>query len=312
MNVLIIAYSRYDGLKRIMESVLRFDSKANIFVSVDGGRNNHILSLQSQMKELMNSHLAHGDRIHYQFLEENNGVAAGVIKAIDWFFTQVESGIILEDDLVVADGFFNYCTKALSEFEHETDVWMISGSQIFDSYDFHNQLQVANYPMIWGWATWRGKWQEMRESLITPKEIGFKNILNRRYLFWAVGANRALSGLVDTWDTPLAFEFFRKQKLCVIPPVNLVSNVGDDEVAVHTKNAGFPLFVRLQDFNGYEIEDINQSRDIRKSYNLILEKRLFKIRLRHIFIPYYSCLLDRFIYPVKNRKNKLAERLAEN
>jgi hypothetical protein len=245
-------------------------------------------------------------------LEENNGVAAGVIKAIDWFFTQVDSGIILEDDLVVADGFFKYCTDALSKFEHEIDVWMISGSQIFESYDFHNQLQLANYPMIWGWATWRGKWQEMRESLITPKKIGLKNIFNHRYLFWAVGANRALSGLVDTWDTPLAFEFFKRQKLCVISPVNLVSNIGDDEVAIHTKTSGFPLFVPLQDFNGYGIEDMNQCRNLPKSYNLILEKNLFRIRLRHIFIPYYSFLLDRFLYPAKYRKSKLVERLAGN
>jgi len=106
MNILIIAYSRYDGLKRLIECALHFDSHANIFVSMDGAKSDQILSLQGQMKDLIYSHLGLGAQIHYQFLEENNGVAAGVIKAIDWFFTQVDSGIILEDDLVVADGFF--------------------------------------------------------------------------------------------------------------------------------------------------------------------------------------------------------------
>jgi hypothetical protein len=312
MNILIISYSRYEGLKRLLDSVLHFDSEANIFVSIDGAGNNKILEIQNQMRELLDSHLGLGSRLQYQFLEENNGVAAGVIKAIDWFFAQVESGIILEDDLVVADGFFHYCTQSLSDFEHEVDVWMISGSQIFESLDFHGHLQFANYPMIWGWATWRSKWQEMRELLLRPKQIALKNIFNQRYLFWAVGANRALTGLVDTWDTPLAFEFFNNRKLCVIPPVNLVSNVGDDDFAAHTKNSGFPLFVPLQDFKGYQLGDMNQIYSRSKDYNSILETNLFRIRARHIFIPYYSFLLDRFHYPEKNRKIKLADRLAEN
>ncbi len=312
MNILIISYSRYDGLKRLLESVLRFDSEANIFVSIDGARNSNILQVQSQMRELLNSHLNLGCRIHFQFLEKNNGVAAGVIKAVDWFFSQVDSGIILEDDLVVADGFFNYCTQALSDFEHEVDIWMISGSQIFESNDFQNQIQFANYPMIWGWATWKSKWHVMRQSLVRPKPISLRNIFNQRYLFWAVGANRALSGLVDTWDTPLAFEFYDRRKLCVIPPINLVSNIGDDADAVHTKNSGFPLFVPLQDFNGYQVENLDQNNYGSEIYNSMLEAKLFKISWRHIFIPYYSFLLDRYFYPVKNRKIRLAERLAEN
>jgi len=312
MNILIISYSRYEGLKRLLESVLRFDSEANIFVSIDGAQNSRILEVQSHMRELLNSHLSLGCRLNYQFLEKNNGVAAGVIKAVDWFFAQVESGIILEDDLVVADGFFNYCTQALFDFEHEVDVWMISGSQIFESCDFQNQIQFANYPMIWGWSTWKSKWLVMRESLIKPKPISLKNIFDHRYLFWAVGANRALSGLVDTWDTPLAFEFYDKRKLCVIPPINLVSNIGDDDVAIHTKNSGFPLFVPIQNFNGYRLDCLCQINDGSDNYNSILETKLFKIRWRHIFIPYYSFLLDRFFYPVRNRKIRLAERLAEN
>jgi len=312
MNILIVSYSRYEGLKRLLESVLRFDSEANIFVSIDGPSNNRIREVQNQMRELLDSHLSLGCRLNYQFLEKNNGVAAGVIKAVDWFFAQVESGIILEDDLVVADGFFNFCKQALSDFEHEVDIWMISGSQIFESCDFQKQIQFANYPMIWGWATWKSKWHEMRESLIKLKPISLKNIFDQRYLFWAVGANRALLGLVDTWDTPLAFEFYANSKLCVIPPINLVSNIGDDKDAIHTKNSGFPLFVPIQDFNGYRIENLSQIKNKSNNYNSMLEAKLFKIYWRHILIPYYSFWLDWFFFPVKNRKIRLSERLTEN
>jgi hypothetical protein len=48
--------------------------------------------------------------------------------ALDWFFRECESGIVLEDDTVPASSFFPYCAELLDRYRHDDDVWMVSGS----------------------------------------------------------------------------------------------------------------------------------------------------------------------------------------
>jgi hypothetical protein len=46
-----------------------------------------------------------------------------------------------------------------------------------------------------------------------------------------------------------------------------------------------------------------------KKYDLLLEKEVFKIRKRHILIPYYSLILDLFRFPKQNRRKPLNKRI---
>jgi hypothetical protein len=48
-------------------------------------------------------------------------------------------------------------------------------------------------------------------------------------------------GELDAWDFPWTFACLVQNALTVHPAVNLVSNVGFDERATHTRNAASPL-----------------------------------------------------------------------
>jgi hypothetical protein len=142
----------------------------------------------------------------------------------------------------------------------------------------------------------------------TKKTIQIKNLLNRRYLFWATGGNRALTGKVDTWDTQLAFEFMVQEKLCLLPPVNLISNIGNDEVASHTKNTNFSMNLKIGSLetNSYSINKPDKTSLFK--YNTLLEKKVFKIKWHHLFLPYYSFLFDFIYFPESNRRLNLNSR----
>jgi len=248
-------------------------------------------------------------RIHVHNRTYNAGIAESVIRSIDWFFSKEKCGLILEDDLRISTSLPYFAAKSLEKFSDNPDVWMISGSQFFPEECEPNKIAYCNYPIIWGWAGWANKWAIMRSTLLTHKKIKFNKLINKKYLFWAIGANRALSGKVDTWDIELAFEFLFNNKLCVMPPINLVSNVGFDKVSTNTKVAN--SFMNLEISNLLEMIDFDFSPSLKsiKNYNYLLEKKVFKLKTRHLLIPYYSMLLDSFRFPSSKRKLPLKERL---
>jgi hypothetical protein len=310
LAVLIIAYTRPEGVSYLLESLIISEVR-DIYVSIDGPRNEIDKINNKKIKDiLVNGSQQSKSRIHINEQKNNLGVAAGVISAVDWFFSNEERGIILEDDILVGKDFFKFALDGLNEYQGDPDVWMISGTQIFP--DVKNNLNAvwANYPMIWGWGSWEKKWSEMRSVLLHKKRISIRNLSNPVHLFWAVGGNRALSGKVDTWDTQLAYEFIVQKKLCLLPPVNLISNIGNDEFASHTKRKNETMNLEIFPLPNNYILKNNLNRLKLKSYNSLLEKQVFKIKPRHLLLPYYSFLFDFIKFPKYKRKSPLISRVS--
>jgi hypothetical protein len=289
---LIVTFAREEGLQRLVSSGINSGIK-RFYIAIDGPRTEeHRLS---QVK--MHDHLAKYNQVsELEFFvwqrTENLGAAAGVLTAINWFFSREKAGIILEDDLVPSSDFFTFAAKALDYYEHNPDVWVISGSRMLPSAPDNTSSDWSRYPMIWGWATWREKWQSMSSLVTTPDHLSVRNFFSARLNFWHTGARRAQAGLVDAWDTPLANAQFKNMKFTVIPPVNLVTNVGYDMEATHTSGAGYPL--------NHPVKTLPQDFQLLKSvsfenarlYDRVLEDQLFGIKFHHIFLGIYGPFLD--------------------
>jgi len=308
LPVLIIAYSRPVGVASLLQS-LSLSGVNNIYLAIDGSKNFHDKINQEQIEAEINRYSKEtNNKIKVLKRDINLGAAAGVITAIDWFFSQEKMGLILEDDLQISKDFCWFAKNALNKYSADEDVWMISGTQHFPNFNESKKTTWTNYPMIWGWAGWAQKWVVMRGALLEKKKIRISKLLDIRYLFWATGANRALSGKVDAWDTPLAFEFRNQKKLCLLPPVSLVSNVGNDEFATNTTLANRAMHNVLQNLdNNFRYSE--KSNDALRKYNAILEKNIFNIKKKHIILPYYSFLFDNKRFPKSKRKLPLKKRL---
>ena len=312
LAVLIIAYTRPNGVSQLMKVLTSLEVR-DIYVSLDGPRNEIDKTNNIEITEMVirYSKLTK-TRIHINQHPRNLGVAAGVLSAVDWFFSKEEMGVILEDDLVLGKDFLKFTLEGLISYRNDQRVWMISGTQVFSDFVGSATVVWTNYPMIWGWGGWREKWFLMRSSLLTRKKIRLRNLLNRVDLYWIVGSNRALSGKVDTWDTQLAYEFLIQKKLCLLPPVNLVTNVGSDKFASNSKIENETM--NMQTHQLPDPFDINSQPDEFEviKYNSMLEQRVFRIKLRHLLVPYYSMLFDFIKFPKSNRKNPLVERMGDS
>jgi len=307
LAALIIGYSRPSGIANLLDRLAECGVR-NFYIAVDGPRNLKDRLEQEKIRGEIDSRSQNIDVKVLQW-EVNLGAAAGVISAIDWFFSHEKMGIILEDDLEISKDFCTYAKSALDKYLNDNDVWMISGTQHFPNFGDSKKTIWTNYPMIWGWAGWSHKWEVMRTSLLKYKTVRIRNLLNSNYLFWAIGANRALGGKIDAWDIPLAFEFKSQKKLSLLPPVNLISNIGNDEFATNTKiESGF-MHQKIQQLgNSFQYSEKPLSSTLLE-YNVFLEKKVFNISKRHILLPYYSFFLDFIRFPKSNRKKPLKIRL---
>lgn len=304
---LIIAYSRLSGIKTLLRS-LPFQKISRIYLAIDGPKNTEVQLTQDQIRNYV-FEIAHKNKIEVRLWQRNNnlGIAVSIISAVDWFFSRENFGIVLEDDLVASEDFFDFVIENLDSIRKIPEIMMISGSQFLTDTSPGN-IYITHYPQIWGWGTWSEKWKFLRTGLLEDIENQRFNCRKSVFNFWNIGSKRVHDGLNDTWDIPLARFMKFNSKICILPNNNLVTNLGFDSFAKNTKNLVFPLGmdrVKMPNVN------LNLTRDKLKTAVVLdefLEKRVFKIALRHYFLPLYSHFFDKFRF--RNVKiPRLIERL---
>ena len=308
--VLLISYSRPRGLEKLL-LICQKNLVSRIYIAIDGPRNSRDIENQIEIKKVIDTFILRHPEISVQtwFRESNLGVGVSVISALDWFFENEPVGHVLEDDLEPTDSFFSFSREALEKFESDSRVWMISGTQILSHLDSVEYSRESHYPMIWGWSSWRDSWFQMRHSLLSEKRYRYfgRGVCENNY--WAVGGKRVLDGQVDTWDTALAGEFQINRKVCLIPPLNLVANLGNDDVAAHTSADESTVFVRGHEFSDHLALDEALNSKIDCRYDQELRDKIFQVKAKHYFLP----IMYKFqrISLLKSKDVSLSSRLAK-
>ena len=179
-------------------------------------------------------------RVITQFRDTNLGCGPSVKQAIDWFFSQEEEGIILEDDTVPDPSFFRFCDELLDRYRVDERVGFISGSNHFSHKSSSASYFFARNKMTWGWATWKRAWRHMDYEMSWLNRRDAKNIIRKMSLlepsfrYWLNAIMSIREKNVSAWDWQWYFSVAAQGQLVIYPKVNLVSNIGFDEDATHT------------------------------------------------------------------------------
>jgi hypothetical protein len=309
--VLIVTFARPEGLKKLLE-VSYASGAREIYVAIDGPKN-EVVAIQQVaiMKLIKDFETVKNLELKVWQRDKNLGAAVSVVTAVDWFFQNVSAGLIFEDDLIPSVDFFEFANSGLEKYEHNEEVWLISGSRMNPVIQNKITNDWSHYPMIWGWGTWKSRWSVMKSAFSSEDNFTNTHFFSPRTNFWKVGAIRAKSGMVDAWDMPLAYFQWRHSKFSVIPPVNLVTNVGFDSAATHTSGDHFPLNHPIMNLpRSFQFQEKPDALSARK-YDRELERELFGIRWRHAFLNIYMKLIDRFrnqdkrLGPLESRLNNV-------
>ena len=303
--VLIIGYARPEGVLRILESLKSYD--ANIYVFIDGDKKKETRPKKHEFENIISNYISnHSNKnLRYQFRSENVGAAVNVINSIDSCFENEEHLIILEDDLIIGSDFLDFIELSIPVMEANKNIKMITGTNPFPNKSTRNTFEWTSYPIVWGWAISKSNWIEMRHAIF-EKTISNKNFVNRKtFNFFRAGKNQCLNGRVDAWDLPLAGSFHSYSWRCLIPPVNLVSNIGFDEGATHTTENMWPLGMEIEVFSREDFEQIDTTGNFEFCQDAKMENMIFKIKKRHIFSYMKSRVLQALTTskttPLKNR-----------
>lgn len=240
-SVLLLAFNRPDLARKVFAAI-RAAQPARLFIAVDGAREQKAgeAALVAETRNL--AHLVDWPcEVHTRFLEENLGCKQAVSTAINWFFQHVEEGVILEDDCEPNASFFVFCARMLALYRCDERVGMVSGNNFRPESEWRDEgHEFSRFTFIWGWATWRRAWRRFDASLGGWPRLEADGWLVERFRRpeaakrWREIFDRCHSGASDTWDYPWTYTCWRAGFWSVVPPCNLVSNIGFDSRGTHT------------------------------------------------------------------------------
>ena len=246
ISVLVIGYNRPDLLESCITSIITQRFPVEIFIHLDGPRDRHDKNVTDSCIRVVES-FAHKNlhSLQLEAHESNLGCKLGVRCALNWFFSHRDKGLILEDDITLLPGALKATTLLLEKYEQDYSIGQISlSNQLARNYGSRVSYFYSNYPFIWGWATWRDRWQTNIEN-IEPFLNSFKKSVQARKIRSHIGTNAfdfwinkfalASERKVDTWDFQWHFSNWHYDRKTVLFDRNFAVNTGFDLRATHTR-----------------------------------------------------------------------------
>lgn len=240
--IAFIIFNRPDTTARVFNEIKEVRPK-KLFVVSDGARNKEEEKLVEETRKIIDQ-VDWDCEIYKNYSEKNLGCKIRVSSGIDWFFENVEQGIILEDDCLPSQSFFWFCEELLKRYSNSERVMHISGNffqQKNKNFEYSESYYFSILPHIWGWATWRRAWRkydvDMKRWPEIQKNGKLAHVFGNQgvYDHWAYTWNRYHKKMINSWDGQWAFACIAHNGISINPTVNLVSNIGFGNTATRTK-----------------------------------------------------------------------------
>jgi hypothetical protein len=259
-SILFIIFNRPDVTARVFNEIKKI-RPSKLYVVADGPRKNKDLEDTKCEETRKIIDLVDWDcEVFKNYSDINLGCKKRVSSGINWFFENVEEGIILEDDCLPNESFFKFCEEMLAKYRDEERIGMISGNNFqFGKVKNEYSYYFSRYSHIWGWATWRRAWSKYDVNIDSWPEIKKEGKLKKIFsnikdvYYWSGIFDNVHKGKIDTWDYQWTFTCLINNFLSVMPSVNLITNIGfSQNDSTHTRrvskfsnmksvNMNFPL-----------------------------------------------------------------------
>jgi hypothetical protein len=288
---LIVSYARTNNTVQLIETAIN-SGASRIYVSIDGPRSKEIATTQTlllmRIRELQ---LNFPGQIFIWQRKTNMKSGASVIASLDWVFSREIEACVIEDDLELEKDFFDFMAFGLQAMKSNPKFLMVTGSNPFAELT-NADFAFVNYPVSWGWATNQRNWLIIRELIFRKslRNLNFRQLSKDCY--WKIGKKRALLGRIDAWDVPLASEMYKTDYLTLLPPVNLVTNIGFDDHASHTTEKIWPLGLhrgKLPSNLGAPLSGV-----VGDNLNEEFERNIYRISFHHVISWIIHPFTDKF------------------
>ncbi|WP_440885588.1 hypothetical protein [Vibrio campbellii] len=225
--VLIVFFNRRNELFELIDC-LRFIRPKYLYLSCDGGRDNNEIEQVSKIRKEAIQAINWDCEVFTNFNKHNLGCKFAVSSAVQWFFSQVKEGIILEDDCIPTPSFFEYVSHYLDTYREDKRVATIGGRREC-SHHASDDLTFSSKFFCWGWASWSDRITSIDVEFGYQKKLPLS--VTKDLNFWELRHvkgihNLMLDKVVNSWAYSYDLHFRAQRQLHIVPPKNFISNIG--------------------------------------------------------------------------------------
>lgn len=252
--VLFIIFNRPDTTRKVFGAI-RKAQPSRLYIAADAPRPGYATDKEkSEQARAVVQEVDWPCEVKTLFQVKHLGCSLGPRTAFDWFFSNEEEGIILEDDCVPNESFFLFCKQMLEKYRHNDKVISINGCNLGFELNNGNSYTFSRFMNMWGWATWRRSaqkidyalkdWETVKNpswKLYTWLRQGLLDTDIHWYQYWRDKFDRTMAEeKITWWDWQWIYHQVKCKQYSVVPARNLVMNIGFHENATHTKQPDNP------------------------------------------------------------------------
>ena len=173
--ILLITFNRPDHVRRILTEILKQEPQ-DLYICQDGAResNNTDRIKCQEVRDVVNEltsvyAISHREfTLHTLYQDQNLGCGPGPAAGIDWFFSNVDRGIIMEDDCMPHSDFFAFCEDMLNRYDENSNVQFINATLYHDRWQCDDSYGFSRYMVTGAWAGYR---ETPKEQYLTYDEL---------------------------------------------------------------------------------------------------------------------------------------------
>ncbi|MDZ4742354.1 MAG: glycosyltransferase family 2 protein [Verrucomicrobiota bacterium] len=242
--VIFILFNRPEKTARVFDAIRQY-KPSRLHIIADGPRLTHENDekLCKSARSIIDTVDWRCDLTH-DYATQNMGcrqrVSTGLVKAFEIY----ERAIILEDDCLPNQSFFNFSEELLDRYESREEIMHIGGNNFLSQKENTDpgSYYFSKLFHIWGWATWRRAWKfydvDMKDWPRFKKSGHFKKLLPDPLMrsYWSRTFDLSYNKKIDSWDHQWCYACLKAGGFSATPKTNLVINIGFDADATHTRS----------------------------------------------------------------------------
>lgn len=223
LAIVMVCYNRPDGMKMVFESIrkARYDNdQLNLIISIDKS------TCQQELIDLANTFdWPYGEKKIRAF-DERQGLRPHILQCGD-LANEYDAIIVLEDDITVAEGFYNYVKQAMSFYQTDDQIAGISlykhlinpgCLRSFEPVNNGYDVFLMQFAQSWGQCWTRTMWQKFRAWYASQSE--------------QVHSDGIIPDYVANWKSSSWLKYFMKyiaetNRFFIYPYVSLATNHSD-------------------------------------------------------------------------------------
>lgn len=215
LNVVIMAYSRPGHFKKVLSSCENNLEKVTIYL--DKPANDSVRKKQDEILQIIQNSSLNCD---LRKRTKRLGLARSILSAVEEQILEKQHVVILEDDCVPLDGFFEFMSSSIQKYHDSEEITAVCATRTDCPFN------------PWGWATWEHKWkyEKLHEKEILQIQDMPSDLIN-------LLTQNPVDG--EIWSLSWLALQYRAGRTSCYPEVNLIENIGLDHTGVHSHKEGY-------------------------------------------------------------------------